>query len=208
VPFIKIQSIMKNILHIVSSPRGQESNSTRLGTNIIEKLLKQYPGSKVTVNDVVEKRYEPLQEVHVVAYRLPEDQQSTEQRLALRDSDDAVAEMLEADVIVISIPLYNFAIPAALKSWVDHVVRAGKTFSYQTGRPEGLLLNKKVYLAIASNGVYSDGPMKPMDYAEPYLRFILGFMGLTDITTYRIEGSGIPGVMENAVEKGLQSVAV
>jgi FMN-dependent NADH-azoreductase len=208
VALIKIQSIMKNILHIVSSPRGQESNSTRLGTNIIEKLLKQYPGSKVTVNDVVEKRYEPIQEVHVVAYRLPEDQQSTEQRLALRDSDDAVAEMLEADVIVISIPLYNFAIPAALKSWVDHVVRAGKTFSYQTGRPEGLLHNKKVYLAIASNGVYSDGPMKPMDYAEPYLRFILGFMGLNDITTYRIEGSGIPGVKENAVEKGLQSVTV
>jgi FMN-dependent NADH-azoreductase len=199
---------MKKILHIVSSPRGQESNSTRLGTTIIEKLLSQYPGSQVTVNDVVEKRYEPLQEVHVVAYRLPDEQQSPAQRLALRDSDDAVAEMIDADFIVVSVPLYNFAIPAALKSWVDHIVRAGKTFSYQTGKPEGLLKNKKVYLAIASNGVYSDGPMKPMDYAEPYLRFILGFLGITDIITYRIEGSGIPGVMENAVEKGLQSVVM
>jgi len=199
---------MKNILHITSSPRGQESNSTRLGAAVIVRLLKQYPGSKVTVNDVVEKRYEPLQEVHVVAYRLPSDQHSTEQRLALQDSDDAVAEMIAADIIVISVPLYNFAIPAALKGWVDHVVRAGKTFSYQTGKPEGLLLNKKVYLAIASNGVYSDGPLKAWDYAEPYLRFILGFMGLNDITTLRIEGSGVPGVMEKAVEKGLQSVEV
>lgn len=199
---------MKNILHITSSPRGSESNSTRLGLTIIEKLLKQYPGSKVVTNDVVEKRYEPLQDVHVVAYRLPDDQHSTEQRLALQDSNDAVAEMFAADIIIVSVPLYNFAIPAALKSWVDHIVRAGKTFSYQTGKPEGLLLNKKVFLAIASNGVYSDGPMKSMDYAEPYLRFILGFLGLTDITTFRIEGAGIPGVMETAIEKGLQSVAV
>jgi FMN-dependent NADH-azoreductase len=199
---------MKNILHITSSPRGQESNSTRLGTTIIEHLLKQYPGSKVVTNDVVEKRYEPLQDVHVVAYRLPDDQHSTEQRLALQDSNDAVAEMIAADFIIVSVPLYNFAIPAALKGWVDHVVRAGKTFSYQTGKPEGLLLNKKVFLAIASNGVYSDGPLKTWDYAEPYLRFILGFMGLTDITTFRIEGAGIPGVMETAIEKGLQSVAV
>jgi len=203
----KNTNIMKNILHIISSPRGAASNSTRLGSTIIEQLLKQYPGSKVVVNDVVEKRYEPLQDVHVVAYRLPDDQQSTEQRLALRDSDNAVAELVAADIIVISVPLYNFAIPAALKGWVDHIVRAGKTFSYQTGRPEGLLHNKKLYLAIASNGVYSDGPMKPMDYAEPYLRFILGFIGLTNIKTFRIEGSGIPGVMETAVEKGLQSVA-
>jgi FMN-dependent NADH-azoreductase len=198
---------MKNILHITSSPRGQESNSTRLGLTIVEKLLKQYPGSKVVTNDVVEKRYEPLQDVHVVAYRLPDDQHNTEQRLALQDSNDAVAELLAADIVVVSVPVYNFAIPAALKSWVDHIVRAGKTFSYQTGKPEGLLLNKKVYLAIASNGVYSDGPLKTWDYAEPYLRFILGFIGLTDITTFRIEGSGIPGVMETAIEKGLQSVA-
>lgn len=199
---------MKNILHITSSPRGQESNSTRLGLTIVEKLLKQYPGSKVVTNDVVEKRYEPLQDVHVVAYRLPDDQHNTEQRLALQDSNDAVAELLAADIVVVSVPVYNFAIPAALKSWVDHIVRAGKTFSYQTGKPEGLLLNKKVYLAIASNGVYSDGPLKTWDYAEPYLRFILGFIGLTDITTFRIEGSGIPGVMETAIEKGLKSVAV
>jgi FMN-dependent NADH-azoreductase len=71
-----------------------------------------------------------------------------------------------------------------------------------------LLTGRKVYLAIASNGVYSDGPMKPMDHAEPYMRFILGFMGMTDITTYRIEGSGMAGVMETAVKKGLESVLI
>lgn len=204
----KILNFMKKILHIISSPRGEKSNSTRLGNTIIEKAREKYPISSVTVNDVVDRHYEPLQSVHVVAYRLPEDSHTQEQKIALRDSDAAVAQLVEADIIVISIPLYNFAMPAALKGWVDHVVRAGKTFSYQTGKVEGLLTGKKVYLAIASDGVYSDGPMKTMDYAEPYLKFILGFMGLTDITTYRIEGSGIPGVMETALEKGLSSVTV
>jgi FMN-dependent NADH-azoreductase len=199
---------MKNILHIISSPRGEESISTQLGNTVLEKLISKYPGSRITVNDVVSKNYKPLQSVHVTAYRLPEDKHTEEHKDALRDSNEAVAEVMNADIIVISVPLYNFGIPAALKGWIDHIVRAGKTFSYQTGKPEGLLLGKKVFLAIASNGVYSEGPSKSMDYAEPYLRFILGFIGVTDITTYRVEGAGIPGVMETAVQKGLQSVVV
>ncbi|HEY5745588.1 MAG TPA: NAD(P)H-dependent oxidoreductase [Chryseolinea sp.] len=199
---------MKKILHIISSPRGAESNSTQLGNTIIEKVKKQYPQSTVTVNNVVEKNYEPLQAVHVTAFRTPEDSYTSEHKQAVLDSNTAVKELFDADIIIVSVPLYNFAIPAALKAWIDHIVRAGKTFSYQTGKPEGLLTGKKVYLAIASSGVYTDGPMKSMDYAEPYLRFILGFLGLTDITTYRIEGLAIPGVMETAVQKGLESVVV
>ncbi len=197
---------MKKILHIISSPRGKESNSTLLGNTIIEKLREQYPGSTVNVNNVVEKNYEPLQSLHVDAFRMPEDTHTMEHKTAIRDSETAVSELVEADIIVISIPLYNFGIPAALKGWVDHIVRAGKTFSYQSGKAEGLLNGRTVYLAIASNGIYSEGPMKSMDHAEPYLKFILGFIGLTDVTTYRIEGSGIPGVMETAVQKGLESV--
>ncbi len=199
---------MKKILHIISSPRGEESNSTLLGKSIIEKILSQHPGSTVVTNNVVDKNYQPLQPVHVKAYKLPDESHTPEQRKALQDSDEAVAQLLLADIVVISIPLYNFNIPAVLKGWVDHVVRGGKTFSYQTGRPEGLVTGRKVYLAIASNGVYSDGPMKPMDHAEPYMRFILRFMGMTDITTYRIEGSGMAGVMETAVKKGLESILI
>jgi len=198
---------MKHILHIISSPR-KESNSTLLGHTIIEKLMKQHPGSIVQVDNVVNKQYEPLQSVHIEAFMSPADRHTPEQKQATQDSDAAVNALFEADIIVISVPLYNFGIPAALKAWIDHIVRAGKTFSYQTGKPEGLLNNKKVYLAIASAGVYTDGPMRSWDYAEPYLRFILGFLGLTDITTYRIEGQSIPGVMETAVQKGLESVLI
>jgi len=199
---------MKHILHVTSSPRGEESNSTRLGKRIIELLLTQHPGSEVSINDTVKKNYIHLNEVHPVAYRLSDTELTPQQKETLYSSEQAVKELIAADIIVISVPMYNFNIPSALKAWVDHIVRAGKTFSYQTGRPEGLLKGKKVYLAIASNGVYSDGPMKPFDFGEPYLRFILEFMGITDVTTFRIEGAGIPGIMESALTAGLESVAV
>lgn len=116
--------------------------------------------------------------------------------------------MFEADIIVIGVPIYNFNIPSALKAWLDHLVRAGKTFSYQTGRPEGLVKDKKVYLAIASGGVYSDGPMKSYDFAEPYLRAVLGFIGITDITTFRVEGTNVPDLKETALQKGIESVVI
>lgn len=199
---------MKKILHVKSSPRGENSQSIRLANRIIEKLQEQYPGSTVTVNDTVEKNYRHLSAIHPVAYKTPVEEHTAEQKEALRDSDDAIRQLVDADIIIISAPSYNFHIPSALKAWLDHIVRPGKTLSYKSGKPEGLLVNKKVYLALASNGVYSDGPMKPWDFAEPYLRFILGFIGLTDITTYRIEGLAITGVMETAVERGLASVAV
>ncbi|WP_276481061.1 FMN-dependent NADH-azoreductase [Paraflavitalea pollutisoli] len=199
---------MKHILHVTSSPRGPESHSIQLGNRIVDLLLAQYPGSEVTVNDTVASNYIHLNEVHPVAYRLPEHEQTPEQKKVLISSETAVQQVMDADIIVIGVALYNFNMPSALKAWIDHIVRAGKTFSYATGKPEGLLTGKKVYLAIASNGVYSDGPMKPFDFSEPYLRFIFGFMGITDITTYRVEGAGMPGKMETALEAGLESVAV
>ena len=199
---------MKKILHVISSPRGEESNSIKLANRIIDKLVARYPNSTVSINNTVARNYIHLNEIHPVAYRLPESEQTPEQKDTLYSSDLATRELIAADIIVISVPLYNFNIPSTLKAWIDHVVRAGKTFSYQSGQAEGLLKDKKVYLAIASNGVYSDGIMKPYDFGEPYLRFILSFMGITDVTTYRVEGAGMPGIMETALQKGLESVEV
>jgi FMN-dependent NADH-azoreductase len=187
---------------------GHASNSIRLANRIIEKLQSQYPGSTVTVNNTVEKNYQHLSAIHPVAYKTPIEQHTPEQKEALLDSDAAIQQLQDADIIIISTPLYNFNIPSSLKAWLDHIVRPAKTISYKTGKPEGLLKNKKVYLAFASSGVYSDGPTKQLDYAEPYLRFILNFIGISDITTYRIEGLAVSGVMETAVEKGLESVVV
>jgi FMN-dependent NADH-azoreductase len=196
------------ILHVISSPRGEASNSTRLGNRIIDRLKQLYPGSTVHVNNVVERDYAHLNGYHVDAYTLHIEDHGPMHKETARSSDAAVEELLAADIIVISLPLYNFQVPSALKAWIDHIVRKDKTVGYRNGRREGLAQHKKVYLAIASAGVYSNGPMKEYDFAEPYLRYILGYIGITDISTFRIEGASVPGVMETAVEKGLESVVI
>lgn len=199
---------MKNILHIISSPRQQESASIKLGNRIIEKLLKQYPGSRVTIHNVSEIHYPPLQEAQITAFKTPLHELTAEQQQSLRLSNDAVALLAEADILVIGSPLYNFNIPAGLKAWLDHIVRPGLTFTYENGQPQGKLKIEQVYLALAANGVYSEGPTKHWDFAEPYLRHILGFIGLTNVTTFRVEGGGIPDIRETALEKGLESVLI
>ena len=199
---------MKKILNVISSARGAASNSTQLVNAIAEKLTAQYPGSTVKLRDLVEHHYPHLEESHLNAFFAPAETASPEDQKAAQHSNEAIQEVLEADIIVIGVPIYNFNIPSALKAWLDHLVRAGKTFSYQTGRPEGLVKDKKVYLAIASGGVYSDGPMKSYDFAEPYLRMILGFIGITDITTFRVEGTNMPDLKETALQKGIESVVV
>lgn len=198
---------MKRILHIISSPMGGVSSSTRLGNAIIEQLLHRYPGSIVTTNNVSEEVYMHLGSQQIEAYHAAVTGYTPEHISTLQPSDTAVQELENADIVVISLPMYNFGLPSALKAWIDHVVRAGKTFSYGSGQPEGLLKNKKAYLAIASGGVYSEGPLQRFDFAEPYLRFILSFIGITDVTTYRVEGVSVSGV-KDALEKGLASVAV
>ena len=108
------------------------------------------------------------------------------------DSDALIAELEAADVIVLGAPMYNFGIPSTLKAWVDHVVRARRTFGFEGGVRRGLLdPAKKVLLFTSSGGVYSSGPAVSMDFVEPYLRAILGFMGISDITVVRAEGQAM-----------------
>ena len=108
-------------------------------------------------------------------------------------SDELIAELERADVLVLGVPMYNFTIPSMLKSWIDNVVRARRTFSYEGGGPKGLLdPAKKVLLFTSSDGVYSSGPTEQMNFVEPYLRSILGFIGLTDFTVVSAEGQAMP----------------
>ena len=117
-------------------------------------------------------------------------------------------DFLAADIVVIGAPMYNFSIHSVLKAWIDHVVRSGVTFRVSEAGVEGLIKGKKVYVAISSGGVYSDGPMKAYDFIEPYLRSVLGFIGLTDLTFFRAEGLNVPGVKETAMEKAEAAVTV
>ncbi|MCB8875246.1 FMN-dependent NADH-azoreductase [Acidisoma silvae] len=110
------------------------------------------------------------------------------QAAAIALSDKLIGQVEAADVIAIGVPMYNFGIPSTLKAWIDHILRAGRTFKYTENGPQGLLTGKKVVLFLASGGIYSDGPYKPYDFQETYLRTALGFIGLTDVTVVRAEG--------------------
>lgn len=191
----------KTILHIISSPRGESSNSIQLSNDIVKKLQVANPDNQLAVRDLTNHPFPHLEEAQLAAFFTPEDSRTAAHKTAIAHSDEAVKELFDADYIVIGVPFYNFSIPSTLKAWIDHIARAGVTFRYSEKGPEGLVKGKKVYLAIATGAIYSEGPYKAFDFAEPYLRAVLGFIGITDIITYRAEGLSIPGIKETAMEK-------
>ncbi|WP_345953933.1 FMN-dependent NADH-azoreductase [Mucilaginibacter sp. PAMB04168] len=194
------------ILHLISSPRGNASFSIKLGNAIVDKLQQANPGSSLKTHNLTQTPFPHLEEVHINSFFTPLEGRTPELAEAIKHSDEAIAELKDADIIVIGAPLYNFGIHSTLKAWIDHIARAGVTFRYNENGPEGLVKGKKLYLAISSGGVYSDGPFKAFDFTEPYLRAVLGFMGMTDITTYRVEGVNMPHLKENALDKAIQSI--
>ena len=199
---------MKNILHIISSPRGESSYSVRLGNAIIEKIENLYPGSETKVRNVAQENLPHLSSSHLESFFTPQDLWTEANKEMARESQEAVGEVKEADIIVIGVPLYNFGIPSTLKSWIDHIVRAGQTFQYGANGPVGLLNGKKVYVALASGGVYSNGPMQSFDSVTPYLKNVFSFIGITDFEVVRVEGTSMPGLAESALEIGISSIAI
>jgi FMN-dependent NADH-azoreductase len=195
------------ILHVIASPRTA-SYSHRLSDGIIKKLQAAHPGSTVQVRDLVKDASPHLEEATIQSFYTPTEQRSPAQREATRHSDEVIAEVLAADTLVLGAPLYNFGISSNLKAWIDHLVRVGVTFRYGANGPEGLVPNRKVYIAMASGGVYSNGNLKAYDFVAPYLQTILGFIGLTDVTVVRVEGTSNPALEPTALANALDSVHV
>lgn len=165
------------ILEVSASGRRGESVSRKLSSEIID-ALEMREGSIEVVRRDLSDGIPLVDERWIQANFTPEEQRTRDQREALADSDALVEELQAADVIVIGSPIYNFGIPAALKAWVDMIARARKTFRYTSNGPEGLLKGKKAYVVIASGGV----PVgSPVDFATPYLRQALKFVGITDV---------------------------
>jgi FMN-dependent NADH-azoreductase len=185
---------MKNILLIQSSPRGLESYSQRVARSIVSDLEKRHPGTKVVVRDLAKNPPPHVGEAFVGGISTGPEQHTPEQIKALALSDDLIDELSASDILVLAVPMHNFGPPSTLKAWIDHVVRVGRTFSYSQKGPEGMLKGKRVILVLARGGVYSDGPAKPFDFQEPYLRAILGFIGLNDIDVVRVEGGAVNAI--------------
>lgn len=178
---------MTKTLLIESSLNGAKSVSNGLAHELLARL-QNAARTTVTVRSLAE---EPLPHIDSTFFQglgtMPEER-SEEQRLAVARSDMLISELESADQIILAVPMYNFGIPSALKAWIDHIAVAGRTFQYTENGPIGLLTNKKVYIVAARGGAYSEGPMNSLDFQIPYLKSVLGFVGLTDVSIILAEG--------------------
>ena len=173
---------MSNILVLNSSVSGEASGSRRLVADAVTELTQRDPAATLVFRDLAANPVPHLTPETVAGVR---SQATTPAEQAARAlSDELIAELRAADTIVIGAPMYNFSIPTTLRSWFDHVLRAGETFSYSEAGPKGLLSGKKVIVVEARGGLYSEGPAQATDFQEPYLRQLLGFIGLADDLTF------------------------
>ncbi len=166
----------RNILHIDASARTEGSITRALSQKLVETLSS--PETKVVTRDIGRSPLPLLTEAWVGANFTPDEARTPEQIQTLDLSDTLIAEIEAADTLVLGVPIYNFGVPAGFKAWVDLIARARKTFAYTENGPVGLLEGKKAYVAIASGGTQSGSEI---DFATPYVRHVLGFVGIHDV---------------------------
>ena len=188
------------ILRIDSSSRpspaglpgeSEGSYSRDLADHLVDHLRDQHPDAEVIVRDVAANPVPHIADMTIRGYYTPPEAMTDALRGATRLSDELIAELKAADSVVISAPIYNFAIPSALKAWIDHIVRIGRTFAYEDGAFSGLVDDKPVYVALSygAAGYGEDGPLQEFDFLKPYLTMILNFIGLNSVEFFAIEAT-------------------
>lgn len=175
---------MTNILHVTSSIRGDDSVSTSLGSKLVKRLAIKDEATVVT-RDLAKNDLPFIDAERHAANLAPFADRSDAQHGLAKIADELIDELDAADTIVFSVPVYNFTVPATLKAWADLVARAGRTFRYTQNGPEGLLTDKTVYITAATGGtpIGSD-----IDFMSPWLKFFLGFLGMTDVRIVAADG--------------------
>jgi FMN-dependent NADH-azoreductase len=175
---------MTNILVLDSSlfPQGI-SVSRQVTDQLVARLTEANLVAKIVRRDLAAEPLNPVGFDLMTGYTASPAERTEGQAKAVAVSETLIAELFTADVIVIGAPMYNFSIPSTLKTWIDHIAIAGRTFRYAAGGyPEGLVTGKRVYIVASRGGAYSNGPTAAYNFQDSYLRSVLGFLGLTDIT--------------------------
>lgn len=167
----------RKILHVDASARQAGSVSRELSQHLVDALSDT--GIEVTKREIGLSPLPLISETWVGANFTPEEDRSDDQKKVLELSDTLIEEIEAADTLVLGVPIYNFGVPAAFKAWVDMIARARKTFKYTENGPVGLLEGKKAYVVIASGGTQSGSEI---DFATPYVRHVLGFVGIHDVS--------------------------
>jgi FMN-dependent NADH-azoreductase len=190
---------MPTLLHLDASPL-ETSISRELTREFATTWKAAHPDGTVIYRDLAAEPSALINQPWVHAAYTPADARTAEQKALLAHSEERIQELESADEIVIGVPMHNFSIPSSLKLWIDQVVRAGRTFSYDASGAKGLLVGKKATLLIASGGVYSpESPFAAMNFVEPYLKAILGFIGITDVRMIAV--GGVSQLMSGAVDR-------
>lgn len=190
---------MLRILRIDASQRRAGSASRAMTDALIEKLTADAP-AEIDRLDLAETEIQPVSEAWIAARTVASDEQTAEQRALLAASDALIARLQAVDILVIGSPVYNFGVPAALKAWIDMIARPRVTFRYTENGPEGLVKGKKAYLVMASGGTKIGAAG---DFASPYLRHALGFVGVDDVT---VIAAPKPGGDADALDDALAEV--
>ena len=183
------------ILQVNSSARLDSSFSTRLANGLVARLRTEHPAASLTVRDLARTPHPPLDESALQALFTPAEQRSPEHHARVAQDDALIAELQAADVVVLGVPMYNFGVPAGLKNWIDAISRAKVTFRYTEKGPEGLLTGKKVYVVLTRGGQYRN---TPADSQVPYLKTLLTFLGMTDVSFIYAEGLAMGPQAEQA----------
>ena len=191
-----------NILQINASARREASNSTRVANSIVARLQAANPASRLTLRDLAVTPHPVLDEAALGALFTPAEKRTAEQAARVALDDALIAEVQAADAIVLGVPMYNFGVPVQLKNWIDAIARNGVSFRYTEQGPEGLLQGKTVYVALARGGSYRG---TEADSQVPYLKTVLGFLGMTDVHFIYAEGLNMGA---EAAERGFAQAEV
>jgi FMN-dependent NADH-azoreductase len=178
---------MKTILHVCCSPRGQAAESYRLSQAIIGFLLRREPGATVVERVIGNGTIAHVDAAYAISQASAADV-SREGSMALYE--ELIRELEAADFVVIGTPMHNLTVPSALKAWIDHVVRARRTFTIGPAGKVGTLRDRPVFIAIASGGRFSGERARQPDFLTPYLKAILATIGLQDLIFFSVQGTG------------------
>lgn len=190
---------MPTLLQLDASPL-ETSISRELAREFVVTWKTANPDGTVIYRDLAALTPAPITQAWVHAAYTSTDARTAEQNTVLAPSEELIRELESADEIVIGVPMHNFSIPSSLKLWIDQIVRAGRTFSYGAEGAKGLLQGRKATLLVASGGVYSPGsPAAAMNFVDPYMKAVLGFIGITDVRTVAVDGAA--RLMSGAVDR-------
>lgn len=186
------------LLVVETSPRGEASVSRQLMRRFVAEWQAAHPQGEVVLRDLAETDLPHVGAEWLQAYFTPPEQQTPEMKARLHQSNVLVAELLAADHLAIGTPVYNYNVPAALKGWIDHIVRKGQTLGFDG---KGLLTGKKATVLIASGGSYIEGsPIRDRDIATQYLRLILNVIGISDVTFVAGGGAKVVDLAEKTMD--------